>query len=317
MRCKLSEEQVLEIYSYRWNNKEMADDPLVGKSDALSLIYNITAKAIRDIWNRRTWSHITSAGLEDDASADAGSKYSYWSNHSQEPTHSTTAPNRLYLEPSNLLNSIVSRTGPISSGLPLSSLGKRTRSEEFVSSCNEYQNIAKRPANGLPLQFSNFPGQALQKHGAIQVQNNATIAGFMGGQCQSASARGISATSGISSSTTGTQMLSAATFRDFPARSAPATVAQLTSILSRVQSAATLHRAGFPLQPPLLQSPSLQVVGNIQSSNPALSNIFKGLNSISASTQPSLVSSSPPSYVSNRGSSLYPDMAFLRNGRVK
>eukprot|EP00286_Rhodomonas_abbreviata_P010919 CAMPEP_0181322126 /NCGR_PEP_ID=MMETSP1101-20121128/19061_1 /TAXON_ID=46948 /ORGANISM="Rhodomonas abbreviata, Strain Caron Lab Isolate" /LENGTH=580 /DNA_ID=CAMNT_0023430017 /DNA_START=175 /DNA_END=1918 /DNA_ORIENTATION=- len=62
MRTKLTEEDVLEIYSYRWENKETSDSPLIGKCHVLAKTYKVSPKAVRDIWNMRTWTHVTKKG---------------------------------------------------------------------------------------------------------------------------------------------------------------------------------------------------------------------------------------------------------------
>eukprot|EP00961_Rhodomonas_salina_P037914 509274-Rhodomonas_salina.1 len=59
MRTKLTEEQVTEIFSYRWENKDTSDSPLIGKCHVLAKRYKVSPKAIRDIWNMRTWTHVT------------------------------------------------------------------------------------------------------------------------------------------------------------------------------------------------------------------------------------------------------------------
>eukprot|EP00286_Rhodomonas_abbreviata_P022290 CAMPEP_0181295024 /NCGR_PEP_ID=MMETSP1101-20121128/3918_1 /TAXON_ID=46948 /ORGANISM="Rhodomonas abbreviata, Strain Caron Lab Isolate" /LENGTH=274 /DNA_ID=CAMNT_0023399731 /DNA_START=109 /DNA_END=933 /DNA_ORIENTATION=- len=64
MHIKLSEQQVLEIYSYRPLPSECEQSPLAGRSSELSRIYGISTKAIRDIWNLRSWAHVTQKDAE-------------------------------------------------------------------------------------------------------------------------------------------------------------------------------------------------------------------------------------------------------------
>eukprot|EP00961_Rhodomonas_salina_P048141 646597-Rhodomonas_salina.2 len=67
MHIKLSEQQVLEIYSYRPLPDGCERSPLAGRSSELSRIYGISTKAIRDIWNLRSWAHVTQKDLEPEA----------------------------------------------------------------------------------------------------------------------------------------------------------------------------------------------------------------------------------------------------------
>eukprot|EP00961_Rhodomonas_salina_P251004 3393387-Rhodomonas_salina.2 len=64
MHAKLTSQQVLEIYSYRPLGDGAKPSPLSGRSTELSKIYNVSTKAIRDIWNRTAWSHLTQRGQE-------------------------------------------------------------------------------------------------------------------------------------------------------------------------------------------------------------------------------------------------------------
>lgn len=62
-RALLTEQQAVEIYKYR-NAKDRRQahlffSHLVGKSSVLAMKYNISPKAVRDIWNRRTWTQET------------------------------------------------------------------------------------------------------------------------------------------------------------------------------------------------------------------------------------------------------------------
>eukprot|EP00287_Rhodomonas_sp_CCMP768_P007800 CAMPEP_0196730582 /NCGR_PEP_ID=MMETSP1091-20130531/10605_1 /TAXON_ID=302021 /ORGANISM="Rhodomonas sp., Strain CCMP768" /LENGTH=201 /DNA_ID=CAMNT_0042073613 /DNA_START=96 /DNA_END=700 /DNA_ORIENTATION=+ len=59
MHIKLSEKQVLEIYSYRPLPDGLQRSSLTGRSSELSRLYGISTKAIRDIWNLRSWAHVT------------------------------------------------------------------------------------------------------------------------------------------------------------------------------------------------------------------------------------------------------------------
>lgn len=76
MRTKLTEEQVTEIFSYRWENKDTSDSPLIGKCHVLAKRYKVSPKAIRDIWNMRTWTHVThvGAGAPKEATLGAGAE---------------------------------------------------------------------------------------------------------------------------------------------------------------------------------------------------------------------------------------------------
>jgi hypothetical protein len=61
-RAVLTTIQAIEIYSYRKNkaNRSTKADPLLsGRSVAVAKKFNVSPKAIRDIWNRRTWTHET------------------------------------------------------------------------------------------------------------------------------------------------------------------------------------------------------------------------------------------------------------------
>ena len=61
-RALLSEKEAIEIYQYRKaaaNSSAMRDARLHGKSSAVGKKYNISPKAVRDIWNRRTWTQET------------------------------------------------------------------------------------------------------------------------------------------------------------------------------------------------------------------------------------------------------------------
>mmetsp|Transcript_19583 Transcript_19583/g.30679 ORF Transcript_19583/g.30679 Transcript_19583/m.30679 type:complete len:306 (+) Transcript_19583:237-1154(+) len=58
MHAKLSVEQVLEIYSHRPLGG-VRQSALAGRSTELSKIYHVSPKAIRDIWNRTAWNHLT------------------------------------------------------------------------------------------------------------------------------------------------------------------------------------------------------------------------------------------------------------------
>ena len=58
-RALLTEQQAVEIYKYRRATDHSQSDSyyshLVGKSSDVAVKYNISPKAVRDIWNRRTW----------------------------------------------------------------------------------------------------------------------------------------------------------------------------------------------------------------------------------------------------------------------
>ena len=62
-RALLTEQQAIEIYQYR--KAAAAHRPaghtahLIGRSSAVAMKYNISPKAVRDIWNRRTWTQET------------------------------------------------------------------------------------------------------------------------------------------------------------------------------------------------------------------------------------------------------------------
>jgi hypothetical protein len=61
-RAVLSEKEAIEIYQYRTaaaQDSAMRDACLHGKSSAVAKQYNISPKAVRDIWNRRTWTQET------------------------------------------------------------------------------------------------------------------------------------------------------------------------------------------------------------------------------------------------------------------
>jgi uncharacterized membrane protein YgcG len=60
-RAVLTETQAIEIYSYRKPkaSRQMTDPILSGRSAAVAKKFNISPKAIRDIWNRRTWTQET------------------------------------------------------------------------------------------------------------------------------------------------------------------------------------------------------------------------------------------------------------------
>ena len=61
-RAILSETQAIKIYSYRKTKASCCrkTDPLLfGRSAAVATKFNVSPKAIRDIWNRRTWTQET------------------------------------------------------------------------------------------------------------------------------------------------------------------------------------------------------------------------------------------------------------------
>jgi hypothetical protein len=60
-RAVLTESQAIEIYTYRKidANSPKRDQCLLGRSSALAKKFNVSPKTIRDIWNRRTWTHET------------------------------------------------------------------------------------------------------------------------------------------------------------------------------------------------------------------------------------------------------------------
>ena len=62
-RAVLTEQEAAEIYQYRKVKKTHRSgeeaDILHGKSAAVAAKYNISPKAVRDIWNRRTWTQVT------------------------------------------------------------------------------------------------------------------------------------------------------------------------------------------------------------------------------------------------------------------
>jgi hypothetical protein len=54
-RALLTEAEAVEIYSYKSSSSTTYSPPHIGKTASLSKKYNISPKAIRDIWNHRTW----------------------------------------------------------------------------------------------------------------------------------------------------------------------------------------------------------------------------------------------------------------------
>ena len=60
-RAVLTATQAIEIYSYRKtrSNGPKTDPLLTGRSAAVAKKFNVSPKAIRDIWNRRTWTQET------------------------------------------------------------------------------------------------------------------------------------------------------------------------------------------------------------------------------------------------------------------
>ena len=60
-RAILTETQAIEIYTYRKmnNNSPKTDTRLSGRSAAVAEKFNVSPKAVRDIWNRRTWTQET------------------------------------------------------------------------------------------------------------------------------------------------------------------------------------------------------------------------------------------------------------------
>jgi hypothetical protein len=60
-RALLTQSEAIEIYLFRKTDKHQSksESSLVGNTSALSRIYCISPKAIRDIWNRRTWTQET------------------------------------------------------------------------------------------------------------------------------------------------------------------------------------------------------------------------------------------------------------------
>jgi hypothetical protein len=78
-RAILSEEQVVEIYQYQWTkpNRFNYDPLLTGRASAVAIKYNVSPKAIRDIWNRRTWKAETRhLWLADETPRDRGNQKS-------------------------------------------------------------------------------------------------------------------------------------------------------------------------------------------------------------------------------------------------
>ena len=67
-RAVLTATQAIEIYSYRKvkSNGQKTDSLLSGRSAAVAKKFNVSPKAIRDIWNRRTWSQETKHLWTDD-----------------------------------------------------------------------------------------------------------------------------------------------------------------------------------------------------------------------------------------------------------
>lgn len=64
-RCCLTREKAIEIYSTKLSflrNSEESLSPqiaLKGRSEPAATKFGVSAKTIRDIWNRRTWQHAT------------------------------------------------------------------------------------------------------------------------------------------------------------------------------------------------------------------------------------------------------------------
>ncbi|EKX30792.1 hypothetical protein GUITHDRAFT_122992 [Guillardia theta CCMP2712] len=56
-RGVLSRDTIVEIYKLRTNDKKIK----TAASASVGLKHGVTAKAIRDIWNRRTWWNVTEA----------------------------------------------------------------------------------------------------------------------------------------------------------------------------------------------------------------------------------------------------------------
>jgi hypothetical protein len=67
-RAVLTATQAIEIYSYRKtkSNCHKKDPLLTGRSAAVAKKFNVSPKAIRDIWNRRTWTQETQHLWTDD-----------------------------------------------------------------------------------------------------------------------------------------------------------------------------------------------------------------------------------------------------------
>ncbi len=61
----LNEDQAMQIYMHKlasilsYELDPTRERPLRGQSTSLAIRYGVSPKAIRDIWNRRTWAHAT------------------------------------------------------------------------------------------------------------------------------------------------------------------------------------------------------------------------------------------------------------------
>ena len=59
-RALLTKEQAAEIYMIRKADRQQGIDPILGSRSAqIAKTYGVSPKAIRDIWNRRTWQNET------------------------------------------------------------------------------------------------------------------------------------------------------------------------------------------------------------------------------------------------------------------
>jgi hypothetical protein len=65
VRCCLTKEKAVEIYATKLSflkGSKLSLSPqlaLKGRSESASTKFGVSAKTIRDIWNRRTWQHAT------------------------------------------------------------------------------------------------------------------------------------------------------------------------------------------------------------------------------------------------------------------